>query len=283
LAAGLLVLAAVGGLRETAAADMGRRWQGQVSPADGERSITTIGYGRAAVPAETVEMQLVLSTQEAYGSPFPRLGPDDTLGEAELTAAEPVVQALVGAGVPEEDVQVLTSPALTAFGGQGGRGVYRLDLSLEGPDLNLDRLNELVNAAGQAAAEEGQILSFVGARFRVADCGPVRQESRQAANEDALTRAEEQAELMGVELGPQLRSVDGTAAAGSSEFAAYAGILPASIGGCDPATDTDVSFGPGTTITVPTFDPTAPAEVEVYTQLTATYAIGPESNATPVG
>lgn len=280
---GLLTLAALGGRAEGAqgkAQDEG----GQAAAGTQERSITTVGYGQASVPAETVAMQFVVSTQEAYGSPFPRLSPNDTLGDAERAAAEPIVQAIVDAGVPEDAIEVLTSPALgSGFGPQGGRGIYRLDFTVEGPDLTLERLNGIVNAAGQATAVEGQILGFVGARYLVADCGPVRLASREAANEDAMARAEEQAALIGVGLGEELRSVDGVAAAGSSDFSPYAGVLPTGVGGCDPATDPSVSFGVGASVSVPAFDPVAPAEVAVYTEVAVTYAVDEDAAPPDVG
>lgn len=280
---GLLVLMALGGRAEVAEG-RAQGEAGQAASASGEQSITTVGYGQASVPAETVVVQFVVSTQEAFGGPFPRLSPNDTLGEAERAAAEPIVQALGEAGVAEDAIEVLTSPALgSGFGPQGGRGVYRLDLTVEGPDVTLEGLNEIVNAAGQATAEEGQILAFIGARYLVSDCGPVRLASREAANEDALARAEEQAALMGVGLGEELRSVDGAAAAGSAGFSPFGGVLPTGVGGCDPVTDPSVTFGVGASVSVPAFDPVAPAEVAVYTEVAVTYAVDEDAAPPDVG
>ncbi len=276
-AAGLLILTVlVGGANAGAA--LAQEEQEQATPAAGERSITVIGYGGATVPAEIATVQMLFSTQEAFAGPFPRLGPDDTLGEAEREAAEPIVQAIVDAGISEETVRVLTSPALSGFGGSGGRGVFRLDLTVEDEALNLERMNELVNAAGQAAAVEGITLTFVGARYDVADCGPVTREALQSANDDTRARAEEQAELMGVELGEALRSSEVAAPSGGG-FSPYPGILPSVRGGCDPVIDPSVSFGPGTSFSVPAFDPTVETEVDVYTQVIVTYAVSDSGGA----
>ena len=66
-----------------------------------------------------------------------------------------------------------------------------------------------------------------------------------------------------------MASSDVPAGAASTFFGPY-GPVPAATGGCAPPTVSGFAGGP---ITLGSFDPTAPAEVEVYAQVSLTFAI----------
>ena len=262
MAAGLLALVlAVGpmGVRAAFAQD---------GAAAGERSITVIGFGEASVAAETVVLQMLLSAGDPFGGPPPRPRAGETPGEEERAAAAPVVDALVAEGVVEDDIQLLTSPAFPSnYGPAGGTGVVLLEARVAAPTI--EDLNNLVDVAFQAATEQDLFVQQqIGARYEVADCAPLRREARQAAIEDARAQAEVQAELMGVTLGEPLRASDMVQAPATS-FSSYFGIVPAA-GACDPLGD---ALGAAFGVTGPPLDPTGEAEVEVYAQVSMTFAI----------
>ena len=260
--AGALALAAVGAVVGTSSA----RALAQDAPTEAERGITTIGYGEASAPAETGTLQIVI-TQEEFGPSRP-LRPGATPGAEEREAVAPAVDALRAAGVAEEDVEVVVGPLIGDFYGPFGPGVARLDVALDRPTA--ERVEELINAATLGAAEEGLFLGQVGVGYEVADCRSLEREARQAAIADARERAELQADLLGVALGEPVASSD-MPAVPAAAFAAYFGPIAVGEGGCAPPIATPVTGAP---ISVPPFDPTGEAEVEVYAQISVTFAIG---------
>ena len=227
--------------------------------------ITTIGYGEASAPAETATLQIVL-TQEEYGPPRPPRG-DATPGAEQREAAAPAVDALVSAGVAEEDIELVVSPALGEYYGPFGPGAVRLDVAVEEPTT--ERVQELINAAILGAAEEDLFVGQVGVGYEVADCAALERQARQAAIEDARERAELQADLLGVELGDPVassdRPVDPTAG-----LVEYFGPSAFTGGGCAPPLPRATAGAP---VTLPLFDPTTEAEVEVYVQVAITFEI----------
>lgn len=237
-------------------------------------TIVALGSGRATAPAETASLQFVIVPRArdfGGGSSISSPPPGATPGTTETDAAQPVVDAVVAAGATRADVRLTASAALsvTTYGFASQFGV-RLDVAVRRPTI--DGLNKIVNAAGEAASENGLIVQQVGAGYAVADCTQLARQARQAAIEDARARAQEQAELLNVGLGKLLVASDASAAnagSGSSTAADVPG------GGCAAARSVDnVPAGSRVGTTLPAFDPTLPPEATALAQVGLTFAIG---------
>jgi len=237
------------------------------------RGITVIGYGKSSAPAETAEIQLIAS-QEEYGPPRAP-DPDATPGAEEREAVGPLVEGLVAAGVPEADIEIVVSAVIGGFYGPGGPGVARVDVAVDDPTP--ERIDELITAATIGAAEENLLVSQIGVGYGVADCAPLEREAREAAFDDARTRAELQAELMGVRLGDAVAASDVPVAFAEALSAYYGPYTPTQLACSPPA---PVPTG-GSPVSVPPFDPTDEAEVNVYAQVAVTFAIEAGTGGTP--
>jgi uncharacterized protein len=237
------------------------------------RGITVIGYGKSSAPAETAEIQLIASQEEYLPPRAP--DPDTTPGEQEREAVGPLVEELKAAGVPEEDIEIVVSAVIGGFYGPGGPGVARVDIAVDNPTQ--ERIDELINVATVGAAEENLLVSQIGVGYGVADCAPLEREAREAAFDDARTRAELQAELMGVRLGDPVAASDVPLNFSEALSAYYGPYIPTQLA-CAPPAPAPTSGSP---VSVPPFDPTDEAEVNVYAQVAVTFAIEAETGATP--
>jgi hypothetical protein len=173
----------------------------------------------------------------------------------------PVIDAIAASGgIAPEAVTIDLSPLATEpFGNR--RESARLNFDVEQPDPNA--LSALISAASDAAAADGMVIQVAGVLYNPADCAIVEQEAAAEALADAEEQAGRLADLLGVTLG-------GVVAASTNP---YFGFEP-EVSGCSGQQSSffDSSYG-GLGITVPVFDPSAPAEVEVYAALTVSYEI----------
>lgn len=237
------------------------------------QGITVIGYGKSTAPAETAEIQMVAS-QEEFGPPRAP-DPDATPGAQERESVQSMVEGLQAAGVAEEDIQVVVGPVIGGFYGPGGPGVARVDVAVENPTQ--ERIAELINAGTVGAAEENLVLNQIGVGYGVADCAPLELEAREAAFNDAQTRAELQAELMSLPLGEAVAASDVPINFSETLGAYYGGLTPTQVP-CSPPAPAPTSGSP---VSVPPFDPTDQAEVNVYAQIAVTFATEADAAATP--
>lgn len=240
------------------------------SPTQG---ITVIGYGQSSAPAETADLQLVASAAE-FGAPRAP-DPGATPGAEEREAVVPMVEALTAAGVAEEDISVVISPVIGLFYGPGGPGVARIDVTVDNPTP--ERIRELIDAAIVGAAQEDLILNQIGVGYGVADCAPLEREAREAALANALARGELQAELMSVPLGQAVAASDVPVNYSEALAAYYGGFAPTQVA-CSPPAPAPTTGSP---VSVPPYDPTDEAEVNVYAQVAVTYEIGEGTSGTP--
>ncbi len=106
------------------------------------------------------------------------------------------------------------------------------------------------------------MISSGGVLYGVADCGAVEAAAQQAALDDARNRAERLAKLLGVTLGEVVG-------------ASTADYFTPGVEGClGQGSSYIISSGyGGLSLTVPNFDASQPAEVEVYSSLIVTYEI----------
>ena len=135
--------------------------------------------------------------------------------------------------------------------------------------------SDIVGTVG--AAEENLVLSLIGVGYAVADCTPLERDAREAAFNDARARAELQAELMGVSLGEAVAASD-VPLNFSETLGAYYGVVTPTQVPCSPPAPAPTSGSP---VSVPPFDPTDGAEVNVYAQIAVTFEIATDAEATP--
>ncbi len=179
--------------------------------------------------------------------------------EAERLA--PVIAAIASSGgiAPEAVATDLSPLATEPFGNR--RESARLDFEVAQPDP--EALTAMITAASDVAAADGLVIRVAGVLYNPDDCAVVEQEAAEAALVDAEEQADRLAELLGVTLGGVI----------SASTNPYFGIEPEQAG-CSGQQSSffDSSYG-GLGITVPVFDPSAAAEVEVYAVLTVSYEI----------
>lgn len=224
----------------------------QLVPGD-QPSIVVIGTGEASAPAKSATMQVIVRAAVAMdpaaagGGPMPATPP--ALTDEQI---QPVVDALVGAGIAEETIDATVSQG---FSGTFGPGTADIRIALAQGELEL--MPDLLAAV--TVPLEGLTVDTVNAAYEVADCAPLVRKARKAAAADARERAEGLADAVGLELGKVLLV---------GESQAYAGVPGV---GCAPPSPGFQAGGKGTYL--PVYDPSAPAEVEVYAQLNMAYAI----------
>jgi hypothetical protein len=259
-------------LAEAMSGGGGTVYLAQIEPggaATGRPSLVAVGYGQATVPAERADVQLMFTDLDSYyrGEPSSAPTPGATPGAAERAAAEPIVKAIVATGVPAEQVDVVTSPTLGfTLTGPSSSLAFRIDVTVDQPELTM--LAALVDTAGQTGLEHGFQLVQAGAAYRVADCAAVRDRAWEAALAESRRRAAAQATLLGVALGDLLVSQEEPAAI---EGGASVRSQVVACGVDDPPPT--LSYGMSAVLSIPPFDPTAPAEVVVAVRLRLAYEI----------
>lgn len=229
------------------------------------RSITTNGYGEAAAPAESATMQLLI-TREDFGPPRPPR-PSATPGAEERELTTPVVDALIDAGLTEEDIEVVLNPVVGQYFNIGGPGIARIDVAVDEPTQ--ERILELINAAVPVAAQQGVLIGQVGVGYNVEDCLALERVAREDAVGDARDRAAIQAELLAVELGEAVASAD-VPPSESSALLDFGRAISSEAGCAPPAP----SITEGNSVNLPPFDPAGEAEVEVFAQVAITFEVG---------
>lgn len=234
-------------------------------------NIEVVGYGIAKGPAERAVLQMLIVRDQPFAeSAQPTSAVSGTSGTTTPTAGDnrgsmtPVINALLIAGVAEEQIQVLSSPSLIAVCTNSNRcSSTRIDVTVEQPTIEL--LNSIVNAVGQEVAQAGMTLHDVGVGYTVGDCSALTRQARELATNDAKTRASQQAEVLGVALGQLL--VSSELAPETPRDATGCPVLPS---GYPDSWWTSGSSG----LTVPSFDPGVPPEAAVTVQVALAYAIG---------
>jgi uncharacterized protein YggE len=224
-------------------------------------SLLVTGAGRASAPAEQAVIQLLIVRNRPYSPNFVTVVP--TSSSDRDGSLEPVVEAIMSTGIVSSAIDVVSSPSLISVCNNSSQcSAARINITVARPTL--DRLNQIVDAAGAAAGEQGLTVQDVGVGYTVADCRPIQAAAREAAVKDGQSRAEDQARVMGVSLGELLVSNE------------PAPNEPLDANGCVPLhgkTD-DAWWTPGSIgLTVPPFDPEATPEVAVDLEVSLAYAI----------
>ncbi len=197
---------------------------------ESQTGITVQGYGSASVDADSAALELYFGGEFIDGieppMPVPEIEPEageaepgfegsssgvgvstDTvrLGDPgtrsfraqEITEADlqPVVDAIVGQGVPRDDIEVMVDPP---YGDPyyGGSATIRVTVQ------NVDSLEGIMDAATDAASGlEGISFNGSGVSYTAGDCAALEQAAMEAAVEDARERGQTFAAALGVGLG----------------------------------------------------------------------------------
>jgi len=232
---------------------------------DDRPSVVVNGFGEAGAPAEAAVVQLIVRGSGGGGpeekptdssEPFPPPGQPPALADEDLA---PIVEAIVATGVAESDVEATPS---SPFGGPFGPGSAQVVVTVGAEGL--ETIADIVAAGTEAAqaSPAGLFVEFVGVGYTVADCTGLERDARQDAADDARTRAEGLAEVVGLTLGDVLLVSDG---------GYYGGPDSGLASGCAEEPLAEISSGKG--YSLPPFDPNAEAEVEVYANLSLAYAV----------
>jgi hypothetical protein len=190
----------------------------------------------------------VVSTRQGRGGRNRRSGPERITTER----LAPVVTAVAtSAGIAPDAVAIILSPLATEPFGERAESA-RLDFDVAAPTP--EALDSAISAASDAAAANGLVVEVAGVVYRPGDCAVVEEDAIMAAIEDARDQAARLAPLLDVTLG----GVVGT----SSD--PYFAAVPVGEGCSGQQSIFYDSAHGGLGLTVPIFDPSLPAEVEVF-------------------
>ena len=174
--------------------------------------ITVQGYGSAAVTADSAILELSFGGKATGVEPAQRdssepgssgggtsaePAPQLAVQAQQITEADlkPVVDAIVAAGVPAADVEVIVTPY---YGdpSYGGSATVRATVG------NVDSVQAVVKAATDAGAGLGDItMQGTNVSYTVSDCAALEKAATEAAVQDARDRATNFAGVLGVGLG----------------------------------------------------------------------------------
>jgi uncharacterized protein YggE len=230
----------------------------------GGPSIAVVGTGEASAPAEGVVLQIVVRRNEVgmAGDATPAVkafaaGPTGTpLTEAEV---QPVVDALVAAGIPAETIEVVIAPA-APFTGAFGPGSAQILTS--GDETVVARLGEIVPPAIEAALAANLLVDQAGVGYTVTDCVAVETAALRDAVENGQAQAEQLAEVLGVQLGEL------TLASRQPTYGTYGS--PGGGACTEPLTVDAIKEG---AVYLAPFNADVEPEFEVYATVSLTYAI----------
>jgi uncharacterized protein YggE len=248
----------------------------------GPLGIVVQGYGRATAPADTARVAFTVSKSgvnypvpmgetkplpsdvgvmeggTAEGSApapditpvppdvYPTPVPPEPITEADL---QPLVDAMKAQGVSDSDIEVTIYPA--SYYGPYGSPTALVTVTLH----DVSKVGGLTDAANQAIAASGTLyLQNTGVTYNVSDCDTLLKEARKAAVEDARANGAGLAEALGVGLG---------AIQGATEYS----YDPYGYSGCQSQS------GPVYGSYMPPYDPAQPAEVQIISNVTISFAM----------
>lgn len=183
------------------------------------------------------------------------------------------MEALVGAGVEEDQIEVLVGPSIAELGTYFGPATAVIRITVDNPDRQ--QLGDLVDAAALAAADERLIVGRVSATYAVEDCAPLEREAREMAVSDAHSKADVMAELIGVSRGDVVGTRD-VASASQAMFGLYGPVPSPIMCGSD-----DLALSVSAAYVQPPFDPAMEPQVTAYAAVELSFAVAEEANATP--
>jgi hypothetical protein len=246
-------------------------------PASDRHSLMVMGQGLVRVPADTADIELVFSnkdsneelqTQPSTLSQVPgrtllvlSSNGKTSIGQNPLTPAlenkqsltkatlQPIVNSLIANGISADKIQVKVNNS-------SSENNAKILVRVEKPTR--DRIQEIVGAANQASSKiENLSINNVGVEYAVNDCQALQNSVYQSAIKDAQSRAQALASAMGVKLG---------AASVAEPF--YTLFYPSCNSKSGVTLPSFASF-----LLTPTYDPDAPAEVEMKKDIYVTFTV----------
>lgn len=216
------------------------------------RNITVLGQGQVTAPADTARLEIQLISRNPFGADA---GVPNRLAlnnqPLQPAVLQPVVTALEAIGVPTEAITVQATSSESA----------EVIVLLEKPTR--PRVQEVVLTASNAAQKTNRLeVQSVGAEYAVRNCQPLENASRRAALSDAQQRLQALATAVKVRLGEVLQVTEFPVAGSPSTFSQCGSKVGAPANPLNPP-----STG------APPYDPAAPTEVRVLSQISLTYAI----------
>ena len=246
----------------------------------GPLGIVVQGYGRATAPADTARVAFTVSKSGVvYPMPmgetkpsepavteggvvegsapapevtavppdiYPTQVPQEPITEADL---QPLTDAIKAQGVSDSDIEVTIYPY--SYYGPYGSPTALVTVTLH----DVSKVGSLMDAANQAIAASGTIyLQNTGVTYSVGNCDTLLKEARKAAVEDARNNGAGLAEALGVGLG---------AIQGATEYS----YDPYGYSGCQSQS------GPVYSSYMPPYDPAQPAEVQIISNVTISFAM----------
>lgn len=217
------------------------------------RAIAVIGQGQATAPADTARIEFRFASRAPAEPPPPAATEAPAQESASLPGEEllkPVVDALVAIKVPKDNITIETS-------------------SLENPKLLVkldkptrERVQEVVKAASSALqGGDALFIQGIGAEYAVKNCQPLESTARRAALKDAQNQVRGIASEMGVEVGELML------------VTVYPIVSSASVSACGSKVAVPTSPFAALSENTPPYNPSAPTEVQVRSQVSVTYAI----------
>ncbi|MBD2678303.1 MULTISPECIES: SIMPL domain-containing protein [Nostoc] len=246
-------------------------------PASDRHSLMVMGQGVVRVPADTADIELVVSSKNSNEelqtqpstlsqvrrvtlpvlllntkTPIGQIPPTPALeSQKPLTKAnlQPIIDSLVTNGISADKIQVQVNPNST-------ENNAKILVRVEKPTR--DRIHEIVGTANKATSKlENLTINNVGVEYAVNDCQALQSSVYQSAMKDAQSRAQALATAMGVKLG---------AASVAEPF--YTLFYPSCNSKSGVTLPSFASF-----LLTPTYDPDAPAEVEMKKDIFVTYTV----------
>jgi uncharacterized protein YggE len=240
----------------------------------GPLGIVVQGYGRATATADTARVGFVVGKSgEVYPKPLeePAVRPEesgveggsvgvetapsnpDVISTSEpITEAElqPLLDAIKAQGVSDQDIEVTIYPS--SYYGPYGTPTARVTVTLR----DMSKVGTLIDAGNQAVADSGTLyMQNVGVTYSVNNCDGLLAQARKAAVEDARDNGAGLAEALGVGLG---------GIQGATEY----NWDPYGYSGCQSQ-----SGGTGLDYEGPSYDPSVPAEVQIVSNVTISFAM----------
>ncbi|MBD2409438.1 SIMPL domain-containing protein [Nostoc calcicola FACHB-3891] len=244
-------------------------------PASDRHSLMVMGQGVVRVPADTADIELVFSSKDSNDqletqpstlsqvrrvtlpslllndktpmgqiSAIPSLENQKSLTKASL---QPIVDSLVANGISADKIQVQVNTNST-------ENNAKILVRVEKPTR--DRIQEIVGTANKATSKlENFTIKNVGVEYAVNDCQTLQSSVYQSAMKDAQSRAQALATAMGVKLGTP-----------SVAEPFYTLFYPSCNSKAGVSLPSFASF-----LLTPTYDPDAPAEVEMKKDIFVTY------------
>jgi uncharacterized protein YggE len=216
------------------------------------RNITVLGQGQVAAPADRARLEIQMISRNPFGVDA-QVPNQLAIGNQALqpSVLQPVVTALQAIGVPAEAITVQVTSSESA----------EVIVLLEKPTR--PRVQQVVLTASSAAQKTNRLdVQSVGAEYAVRNCRPLENASRRAALSDAQQRLQALAATVEVRLGNVLQITEFPVTGSPSAFSQCGSKAGAPASPLSPP-----STG------APPYDPAAPTEVRVISQISVTYAI----------